>query len=459
VTGTVVVHICYYTLIIGGDHFEYRVFSYLIPLIFISMLWLVNRLTRDAMMAAAALALLIIVSWPVQWTHWLLTRNLNTRDETWILRMPIAEEFPIGLRWYAETFDGLQSWLIEHHVCMRHQEHKVFYEFWSSRFPKRSLQVPAQAGEFPIAYFESVGVPGWVFPSVAILDGWGLNDYVIARHKARPHRMRYMAHDRFPPPGYIESFSVNYSVLANRSSGFIHREFEITAEDIKTNEQFWIDRIVRGVDRPFPYAMLNRMGESLVRLDEPDSALMFFREALVLDSSEARVYINLGRCFNVKGATDSAIFYLKRACTLEPNNPLAVTRLGCAYAAIGYAAWETDSARSHMVFATAESYLHRALGLDSSQVEALVELASIGLFSGQLDSSATYLSLLENRATGAPEELHLLGDRYIFKERRDLAVRAYRLAIRNGLNTVTAAGLMGKFVELARPARDKQLTE
>jgi len=459
VTGTIAAHIGYYTLIIGGDHFEYRVFSYLIPLIFISMLWLVNRLTRDAILAAAALALLVIVSWPVQWTHWLLTRNLNSRDETWIMRMPIASEFPSGVRWYAESFDSLQSWLIEHHICMRHQEHKVFYEFLSSRFPKRSLQIPAQAGEFPIAAFQSVGVPGWVFPRAAILDGWGLNDYVIARHKARPSRIRYMAHDRFPPQGYIASFSINYGMMVNQSSGFIHREFEITAEEIKATEQFWIDRIVRGVDRPFPYAMLNRIGESLVRLGEPDSALIFFREAFTLDSSQARVYIGLGRCFNMKGATDSAIFYLTKACTLEPDNPLAVTRLGCAYAAEGYAALETDSARSRIAFATAESHLHRALGLDSSQVEALVELASIALFSGQLDSSAIYLSLLENRAAGAPDELHLLGDRYIFKQQRDLAVRAYRLAIRNGLNTLIAEGLIGKFVELAKPARSKQLTE
>jgi tetratricopeptide (TPR) repeat protein len=178
-----------------------------------------------------------------------------------------------------------------------------------------------------------------------------------------------------------------------------------------------------------------------------------------LDSSQARVYIDLGRCYNKKGATDSAIFYLTKACTLEPDNPLAVTRLGRAYAAEGYAAMETDSARSRIAFATAESHLHQALGLDSSQVEALVELASIGLISGQLDSSATYLSLLENRAAGAPDELHLLGDRYIFKQQRDLAVRAYRLAIRNGLNTLIAEGLIGKFVELAKPARSKQLTE
>jgi arabinofuranosyltransferase len=43
--GVVVAHAAYYTLIIGGDHFEYRVYSHLIPLLFLSALWMSSRLS------------------------------------------------------------------------------------------------------------------------------------------------------------------------------------------------------------------------------------------------------------------------------------------------------------------------------------------------------------------------------------------------------------------------------
>jgi len=457
VAGTIAAHVAYYTLVIGGDHFEYRVFSYLIPLIFVSAVWLLNRLTSDGLVAVCGLALFLIVSWPVQWTHYLITKDRTTRDSTWIMRVPIAPQFPAGLKWYARAFDGLQSWLIERHVCMRHQEHKIFYEFLSSRFPERSLSVPPLAGEFPIAGFQSVGVPGWVFPRVAILDAWGLNDYVIARHKERPHRIRYMAHDRFPPQGYLESFSLNYGMLANQSTGFIRREIEMTAEEIKTTEQFWIDRIVHGLDRPFSYPMLNRIGESLRRTSKPDSAVFYLRQAVTLDSLAARAYVNLSECFEAEGLDDSALIYAQKAFSLEPANPMVACRLGRAYAATGYDLYHNDSAGGAAALAQAETYLSQTLQIDSARAEALVELASINLFLDRVDSSVVYLARLENQAYPSPGELDLLGSRYAFKQRRDLAVRAYRLAIRNGLNVILAKSLSDRYIELSagsgQPAR------
>ncbi|RKX21988.1 MAG: hypothetical protein DRP45_11780, partial [Candidatus Zixiibacteriota bacterium] len=242
VVATIIVHIGYYTFVIGGDHFEYRVFSYLIPLIFISFLWLQNRSDSDPIITACTLGLFILLSWPVQWTHWDLTRNLTERNKTWIMRVPIESEFPSGLKWYARSFDDLQSWLIEHHVCMRHQEHKVFYQYLSARYPERSLEKLPRAGEFPTMACQSAGVPGWVFPRVAILDAWGLNDYVIARHKARPKSERLMAHDRLAPFGYLESFALNHGLFSPMSFGIKQREVELTAKEIIETEKFWTDR-------------------------------------------------------------------------------------------------------------------------------------------------------------------------------------------------------------------------
>ncbi len=449
IIGTVVAHIGYYTILIGGDHFEYRVFSYLIPLIFLSSLWLLNRLFTDIYLAACVLAFFVVLSWPIQWTHWLMTRDYVGRGDTWIMRVPVAPEFPAPVRWYASAFDELQFWLIEHHVCMRHQEHKVFYEFMVQHYPSRSMDVPPGAGEHPIAAFQSVGVPGWVFPKVAILDAFGLNDYVIARNPERPRHMRYMAHDRMPPQWYLESFSLNYGMVANQSAAFIRREYEISTEEIKETEQFWVDRIVHGKMQPFTYSMLNRIGESLTRTDKADSALAPLKQALSLDSTQSRVYVNMAFAYEKLSFPDSSRYYLARAVSLHPDDPLVLCRLGRAWASEGYDQVNTDQARSNVSFATAEKYLQRALEMDPKQSEALIELASIQLFVGRIDSSVVYLNALESMKDISADELRLLGDRYSFRKQRELAVRAYRLAIKNGLTKTVATALVMKYDELS----------
>jgi len=444
---TIAGHIGYYTLMIGGDHFEYRVFSYLVPFIFVSTLWMLNKLVRDQVIAAGLLGLFILVSWPIPWTHWAVARNLSSRDETWAMWVPVAPEFPAGLQWYAQPFDGLQAWLIERHVCMRHQEHKVFYRFLTSQYPERSLELPAKAGAFPVAACLSTGVPGWVFPRVAVLDAFGLNDYVIARHKPYPRRFRLMAHDRYPPAGYMESFSFNYGRMANQSSGFVPRDYEITADEIAATEQFWIDRIVHGREAPFSYGMLNRIGESFIRTAEPDSAIIFLKRAIALDNTKARAYVNLAKYYSKLDRADSSLALLRVAHQLEPDNPLIQTRLGRAYAAVGYDLITTDPETAQTSLDSAQIHLAGVLAHAQSQVEALVEQASIMLFRDQIDSSAGLLSQLEHLEIPAGE-LKLLGDRYMFKQRRDLALRAYRLAIENDLNSRVTEALLLAYPEL-----------
>jgi tetratricopeptide (TPR) repeat protein len=378
-----------------------------------------------------------------------VTKDYVTRDDTWIMKIPVAPEFPAPVRWYAEAFDDLQFWLIEHHVCMRHQEHKTFYEFMSARLPARSLNVPALAGEHPIAAFQSVGVPGWVFPKVAILDAFGLNDYVIARNKERPRHFRYMAHDRIAPQGYLESFSLNYGMMGDQSAGFIRREYEMTTDEIKTTEQFWIDRIVHGSRQPFSYSMLNRIGESLTRTKREDSALVFLRQARNLDSSQSRADVNLAIVFAKKNVSDSALYYLHKALTIEPDNALIVTRIGRVLAGIGYdrAALAQGSADSALILA--ERYLKRGLSLDPQQAEAIVELAAVYIFVNRVDSSVAYFKMAEALPHPPPEELRVLGDRYVFRQQRDLALQAYRLAIKNGLSSMVTAALIRQYSELS----------
>jgi arabinofuranosyltransferase len=209
VCGALAAHAAYYTFVVGGDHFEYRVYSHLVPLFFISGVWLSARGLRRPSAATLALALLVLASWPIPWLHWNETRELRTREQTHLLAAPIAQEFPALLRGPVAGWDGLQAWLVAHAVCLRHQEHKVFWQFMRDRLPSREAGARVGWGERAVMVAGNIGVLGWVLPEVAIIDASGLTDRIVARTPIDLARERHMAHDRRPPKGYLQCFRPN----------------------------------------------------------------------------------------------------------------------------------------------------------------------------------------------------------------------------------------------------------
>jgi arabinofuranosyltransferase len=234
---TVLAHFLYYTVVIGGDHFEYRVYSQLILFVFITFLWMLNALRLKARGAALIFVLFIVLSWPVPWLHWFATHNLNDRRTTVVMRISVARaaqrllpQTPSFLLAYLRAFDELQIWLIGHSVCMRHQEHKVFYLHQTETLPSRAEGLNLPDAGFPVLTASSVGVVSWVLPKVNIIDALGLNDYVVARN---PHLNLpiQMAHERRPPHGYVECFSTNV-VLENGHFKIFQRPEEMTGARI-----------------------------------------------------------------------------------------------------------------------------------------------------------------------------------------------------------------------------------
>lgn len=234
-TATVLAHVAYYTLLVGGDHFEYRVFSYLLPPLFLSGMWLLGRLDLRPSRALAASLAVVLLSLPIPWTHWHATRDLTTRAETHILMARVAPRFPAPLRPYVEVFDDLQSWLIPRHICNRHQEHKVFYQFLQRTISDRRDERPPR-DSFPVVVTGSPGVVSWRMPRYNVIDIGGLNDRIIARMPMRHVVFHKMAHDREPPPGYLECFRPTAFHVSERIS-FRAREGPLTAADIRACER------------------------------------------------------------------------------------------------------------------------------------------------------------------------------------------------------------------------------
>ena len=64
-----------------------------------------------------------------------------------------------------------------------------------------------------VAFVKGAGVEPYYLPDLTFVDRHGINDWVIARNPVTvPNSERQLAHDRFPPPGYLEERGVNFDV-------------------------------------------------------------------------------------------------------------------------------------------------------------------------------------------------------------------------------------------------------
>jgi len=216
--GLLLTHWLYYTFVIGGDHFEYRVYSHLVVLLWITAIWMLARIRPDRRLLYGALGFFLLTSLPIPWLHWVETRDLWTRRESFKLEQPLADFFPPPLSLVVAEWDAWQRWLIEHNVCRRHQEHRIFHLRRVSVLPTRENGARISWNQRAVYAEGSVGVVGWMLPNVAIIDALGLNDRVVARlpPPARPEG-RQMAHDRMPPRSYVACFRPNvYPVVKER---------------------------------------------------------------------------------------------------------------------------------------------------------------------------------------------------------------------------------------------------
>lgn len=239
VVAALLAHVAYYLVVIGGDHFEYRVLSQLVPLIFVSALYLLNGLRWRRAGALAFLAVFVATSLPIPWVHWARSQTRTSRAEAARMKVAVSDAFPAWLGSYTRLFDATQAWLIERMICVRHREHQLFWWQQLADSPSRKEGLALPSTDFPIAAGGTVGVPSWVLPRVNILDLLGLNDRVVARNPHLRGTRRTMAHDRQPPPGYVECFRPNFD-WTKRPLSVLRRRRPLDAQEIRECERrFW----------------------------------------------------------------------------------------------------------------------------------------------------------------------------------------------------------------------------
>jgi arabinofuranosyltransferase len=166
-------HFAYYTIKVGGDHFEYRVYSQLVPLGVLSAAAMAARLGTTWLPVAAPL-LLWLAAGP-GWLHLALTRDLPATGFR-----PIAAALPAFAQPLGRWFDRQQGWLHLRRIGMRCQHHDNFLARRRERLPRRTW-LGAAAGPFPLGIVHAAGYEGWALPDAFLLDGLGLSDWVVAR--------------------------------------------------------------------------------------------------------------------------------------------------------------------------------------------------------------------------------------------------------------------------------------
>jgi arabinofuranosyltransferase len=246
------VQVGYYTFFQGGDHFEWRVYSHLPPLILLSSVYCLNVLNTSPMRTLGILSLVVAASLPMPWAYHAAEKKISELKQEETLLITVSDKLPVFMRPLTIIQDKLQTWLTSHLICVRWREHQLFYKHMTEFFPNRSFDVPSYAGQYPLTAITTVGVGGWTLPNVAIIDSYGLNDYIIARYREKVSQDRMMAHDRTPPDNYLNSYMPNVLIDKGKRAIYFERpsQYELTAKRIRELDKYWEDKIVRGLTIP-----------------------------------------------------------------------------------------------------------------------------------------------------------------------------------------------------------------
>jgi len=177
--GAVLFHSGYYVFKVGGDHFEYRVFSQLVPLLFLSAAAMALRLSHGLRLPLVALGSLFLAS-TVGWVHLAVTGHDPKLEYE-----AIAPRLPAWLSPLTRWYDRTQGWLQHHFVCLRCNQHTLSLQVIGAGVPPRR-RMATDPDDVPVYAWVAIGLRSWVLPDIYILDLHGLNDWIVARLPQAP---------------------------------------------------------------------------------------------------------------------------------------------------------------------------------------------------------------------------------------------------------------------------------
>jgi len=179
--GTWVAFVGYYTLVAGGDHFAYRPFAHLIPLLFLAALAMVTSLSVPPRLALIGMCFFAVSANTFGWWY---DHALRGRESDGFVRVSTALPAPFGALF--RPWERCQAWLRLRYVALPRALHATMCADLLRLLPERR---PGQvqglaAGQLGVYRTVAAGVVSWSLADVAMLDAVGLNDWVVAHNPA-----------------------------------------------------------------------------------------------------------------------------------------------------------------------------------------------------------------------------------------------------------------------------------
>ncbi len=224
-----------YVMRIGGDHFECRPLDFYWPLLVLpaaaGIVHLGSRLAAGrwcprlpglGRMGARACAVAVFVpvlfyAGAIQGVKLFegaeireyipkLHRELDDENAGWLLHAP-------GMPMLVAISNDLRRLAARESVALPFTEHR---EFAKSRFRYWKPYEKVERGFIPddaLAAYGGLGIRSYYLPDLKVIDTFGLTDATVARNPVtRANHERRIAHDRRPPPGYLEEQGVNIAI-------------------------------------------------------------------------------------------------------------------------------------------------------------------------------------------------------------------------------------------------------
>ena len=212
-----------YVMRIGGDHFEYRPLDFYWPLLAVpaavGIVWVGDRI-RSCLrrptgrgIPGATLALFFAVVFYAS-----VLQNFYLYNQAKIDRPILNIVFGLGglvpgVQPLNAIVNDLYRRLIRQFVGLKVSLHNRFVDRrirdWSPYEHMDRDVIPDDA----IMAKGRIGIMSFYVPALTFVDIWGLTDSTVARNPVKiPNRSRRMAHDRRPPPGYLDQRGVNFKL-------------------------------------------------------------------------------------------------------------------------------------------------------------------------------------------------------------------------------------------------------
>ena len=137
---------------------------------------------------------------------------LDEGNAGWLLAVP-------GMPLLTIVSNALRKKLTGQAIGLRFVEHRESADARIRQWqPYENMERDIIPGDAVLA-MKTVGIPPYYLPDATIIDTLGLTDATVARNPVRhPNHLRRIAHDRGPPPGYIEERGVNFIIFPATST-------------------------------------------------------------------------------------------------------------------------------------------------------------------------------------------------------------------------------------------------